>query len=245
MDLAEKVCLITGASGGIGEALADALVAAGCKVVLLARRADRLAAVVDRLGESSAIAVSGDVRSLDDLQRGVQAAVDRWGGLDILVNNAGINVMAPLASVTPDLFDDGFQINVLGPILGMQAALPAMQARGGGYIVNISSAMSVRVTPNHAIYSATKAALNVISASMRLQLAGNNIKVMTVHPGYIANEFHKNAHVSADMQEEHDASTTAPSERTSADAANDVVQSLRDDADSFRSISTLGLTVPL
>lgn len=245
MDLAGRICLITGASGGIGEALADALVGAGANVVLLARRADALQVVVSRLGADRTIAVPGDVRRLDDLRRGVQAAVDRWGGLDILINNAGIAVMAKLTTLDESLFDDGFKVNVFGPILGVQAALPALKARGGGYIVNISSAMSLRPTPTLAIYSATKAALNVISASLRLELQNDNIKVMTVHPGYIANEFTRNTHAAGDMQDALDKLQAMPSDRTSADAANDIVQSLRDDADVFRSIATMSLNVPL
>ena len=96
-----------------------------------------------------------------------------------------------------------------------------------------------------AIYSASKAALNVLSASMRLELKDDNIQVMTVHPGLIANDFGKNTHAERDMEDELNSRPPTPTTRTSADAANDIIQALREDAEVCRSSSVLGLTVPL
>ncbi|MCS7001715.1 MAG: SDR family oxidoreductase [Dehalococcoidia bacterium] len=246
VQLAGKTCLITGASGGIGEALGYRMAEQGAYVVLFARRAAALERVAAAIGADRAAVAVGDVTNPDDLRAAVETAVTRFGGLDVLVNNAGVAVMARLATVPVALWEQGFRVNVLGPILALQAALPAMRARGGGLIVNVSSAMSLRPTDSMAIYSATKAALNVISASMRIELERDNIRVLTVFPGLIANDFGKNT-LSDDerlVAARRETSWTR-TQRTSDDAARDIIAAIHDDASFFRSETRTPLEVPV
>jgi NAD(P)-dependent dehydrogenase (short-subunit alcohol dehydrogenase family) len=244
MDLQGKVCLITGASGGLGEALADALAEEGASLVLFARRAERLEAIAAALGVDRCVAVAGDVRRREDLQRAVAAAVARFGGLDVLVNNAGVSIMGRLQSIPIDLVEYGWAVNVVGPILAVQAALPEIEKRGG-LIVMISSAMSLRPTKNLAVYSATKAALNVLSASLREELRERGVRVLTVHPGFLANDFTKNTLAAPDMAADLARLQAMPASRTSADAARDIVAAIKADAEVFRSLPDMPLTTPL
>ena len=243
MDLAGKVSLVTGASGGIGEALARALVAEGGKVVAFARRSSELNRLVAELGES-AVGVVGDVVNEDDLAKAVKMAIDNFGGLDILVNNAGVAVMAKLSTVKRKDLERGFDVNVVGPVLAYQAALPAIRSRGGGMIVNVSSGFSLNPHATMGVYAATKAALNVLSGSMRKEVAGENITVMTVHPGFIANDFGANTIFAEDVDAD---SRKAPRtvERTSEDAARDMVGAMKADAEVFRSNETQPLVAAL
>ncbi|MFN8534127.1 MAG: SDR family NAD(P)-dependent oxidoreductase [Dehalococcoidia bacterium] len=244
MDLEGKVALITGASGGIGEALALALAAEGVSLVMLARRADQLARVAGRIPPDRTAIVVGDVTHAGDLQRAVALAVERFGGLDLLINNAGVSILGHLQSIPVALFEYGWRVNVIGPISGIQAALPEIERRGGT-IVNISSAMSLRPTKNLAVYSATKAALNVISASLREELRDRGVRVLTVHPGFLANDFTRNTMAAPNMERDRQRLQAMPSSRTSADAAGDIVAALKADAEVSRSIPDMPLTSPL
>ncbi|GIW08579.1 MAG: oxidoreductase [Dehalococcoidia bacterium] len=244
MDLNGKVCLITGASGGIGEAIAYELAKEGASVVLFARRADRLETVAAAIGGERAATVVGDVKNADDIRRAVATAVERFGGLDVLINNAGVSIMGNLHSIPIELVEHGWAVNVIGPILCVQAALPEIEKRGG-MIVNISSAMSLRPTKNLAVYSATKAALNVISASLREELRERGVRVLTVHPGFIANEFTRNTLAAPGMEADLQRLTSMPSGRTSEDAARDIVAAMKADAEVYRSLPEMPLTTPL
>jgi NAD(P)-dependent dehydrogenase (short-subunit alcohol dehydrogenase family) len=246
MDLNGKVCLVTGASGGIGEALAYDLADEGAKVVLFARREELLRQALGTIGEDRAAMVVGDVASADDVQRAVQAAVDRFGGLDVLINNAGVAIVGKLSDVPLELVDRGWRTNVLGVILAIQAATPEIRKRGGGMIVNVSSGMSMRPSPTMGVYSMTKAAVNVISASLREELKDENIRVMTVHPGFIANDFGLNS-LAADEDLIADRRTTSRtrSTRTSEDASRDIIAAMKADQDVFRSNLAQPTEVPL
>lgn len=245
MELAGKVCLVTGASGGIGEALGDALTAEGAKVVLFARRKENLQHILARLGEHNAAIAAGDVTNADDLKRAVDLALERFGKLDVLINNAGVAVMARLSSVPVDLFQRGWRTNVLGPVLALQAALPALKTQGG-MIVNVSSAMSLHGSATMAVYAASKAALNVLSASMRQELKEFNIQVMTVFPGFIGNDFGLNTLAeSEEIAAGRRASSRSRSSRTSADAANDIIAAMKADREFFRSNEEQPLVAPL
>jgi NAD(P)-dependent dehydrogenase (short-subunit alcohol dehydrogenase family) len=245
LDINGKVCLITGASGGIGEALAYELADKGASVVLFARRAEDLERVSSKIGDQAAIS-PGDVTSAGDLRKAVDVAVDRFGGLDVLINNAGVAVMAHLSDVPEDLIERGYRTNVFGPIFALQAALPEIEKRGGGMIVNVSSAMSLRPNVSMAIYSSTKAALNVLSASMRLELKDKNISVMTVHPGFIGNDFGKNTlAVDEELVEQRRVNSQIRSSRTSDDAAKDIVKAMENDEAVFRSTLSTPLEMPL
>ncbi len=237
MDVRDKVALITGASGGIGEALARELHAAGAEVVLFARREHELRRVLGDLGEERAMMVVGDVRKPEDLRRGVEATVQRFGRLDILVNNAGVGVVGSLTEMPAELLEEAWRVNVLGPILGVQVALPALR-RTGGLIVNISSGQSSRPTPRLAAYGSTKAALNLVSDTLRTELASQGIRVLTVQPGIVFNDFVAHARYTDPEWEENRRrwaeEQRARGGRTSQDAARDILQAIRDDLEEYR-----------
>ena len=172
MELKDKVCLITGASGGIDEALSYELAGSGAKVVLFARRAERLAAVAARIGGESSLAVAGDVTKKGDMEAAVAKGLDRFGRLDVLINNAGVAVVGPLSTMPQELMEQGLRTNVVGPVLATQAALLALLEQGSGMIVNVSSGQSLRAGAIGGVYSASKAAMNLISASLREELRG-------------------------------------------------------------------------
>jgi NADP-dependent 3-hydroxy acid dehydrogenase YdfG len=188
MDIADRVVVITGASSGIGEATARLAHAGGARVVLAARRKDRLAALEKELDRS--LAVAADVTRAEDRQAVVEAALEHFGRLDVLVNNAGRGLHLPLADVDPDDYAAILDLNVGSALAMMQAVLPAMRARGEGAIVNISSGTTRRVIPGVGAYAATKAALNMLSAVAREEFAGDGIVVSTVLPTYTDSEFH-------------------------------------------------------
>jgi NAD(P)-dependent dehydrogenase (short-subunit alcohol dehydrogenase family) len=246
MQLNGTVALVTGASGGIGEALAVDLQEEGASVVLFARREGELQRVLGRLDGGRAAIVVGDVAQREDVERAVRTAEERFGGLDLVINNAGVAVVARISDVPLELLERGWRTNVLGPILAIQAAVPALRRRGGGMIVNISSGMSLRPSATMGIYSMTKAALNLISASLREELAVDNIRVMTVFPGLIANDFGLNS-LAADESLIQDRRTTSRtrSSRTSEDASRDIIAAISADRDVFRSNVEQSLDVPL
>ncbi|GIW09100.1 MAG: short-chain dehydrogenase [Dehalococcoidia bacterium] len=246
MDLQNRVVLVTGASGGIGEALARGVTQEGSRVVLFARREQELRRVQEAIGAQQAEVVVGDVANAADLQRAVAAAVERFGGLDILVNNAGVAVIGRLTNVPVELVERGWRTNVLGPILAVQAAVPVMRQRGGGMIVNISSGMSLRPSATMGVYSMTKAALNLISASLREELRDENIRVLTVFPGFLANDFGRHS-LAADEElvALRRATSWTRSSRTSEDAARDIIAAIKADAEVFRANREQPLTMPL
>ena len=189
MELERAVCIVTGASSGIGAATARQLSGLGAKVVLAARRTDRIEALAHDLPDS--LAVTTDVTVGGDVERMVARAIDALGRVDVLVNNAGQGLHVPLAQLDPVDLRAVFELNVVAPLTGMQAVLPAMQAGLGGAIVNVSSATSLRVFPGIGGYSATKAALNMLSQVGRLEMADAGVVVSVVYPSVTATEFHQ------------------------------------------------------
>ncbi len=183
------VCIVTGASSGIGAASARLLSARGAKVVLAARRAERLQALAAELPGS--LAIPTDVTVARQVERLVAQAVEAYGTVDALVNNAGQGLHVPLEQIDPDDLRAVFELNVLAPLAAMQAVLPVMRAGAGGAIVNVSSATSLRVFPGLGGYSATKAALNMLSQVARLELADAGVSVSVVYPSVTATEFHQ------------------------------------------------------
>ena len=137
-----------------------------------------------------AIAVPADARRPDELRSVVRLAVERFGGLDILINNAGQGLHLPLEQVHLSDLEAITELNVYAPLVAMQAALPFMRARGGGAIVNVSSGTSRMTLPGVGAYAATKAALNQLSATARVEFASDNIVVSLVYPFITATEFH-------------------------------------------------------
>jgi NADP-dependent 3-hydroxy acid dehydrogenase YdfG len=188
-DVKGKVIAITGASSGIGEAAARLLAAAGAKVILGARRADRLEAIAADIrnakGEVDLHAI--DVSKREDLATFVKKAQDRFGRLDVLISNAGLMPLSPLDELKVDEWDRMIDVNIKGVLYGIAAALPVFRKQGSGHFINVSSVAGHRVGPNGAVYSGTKYAVRAISEGLR-QEAGANIRVTIISPGAVESE---------------------------------------------------------
>jgi short-subunit dehydrogenase len=187
LDLTGKTVIVTGASSGIGEATARALHAAGAQPVLAARRVDRLAQLSEQLG--GALAVPTDVTDPAARQSLIEATLDRHGRIDGLVNNAGVGLLKLLVDTQPAEFSELLQLNVVSAQAMTQAVLPAMRDQGGGRIVNVSSGVIQTPAPMVSAYAASKAALAMLSAVARVELAAEGIDVSTVFPSLTATEF--------------------------------------------------------
>jgi NAD(P)-dependent dehydrogenase (short-subunit alcohol dehydrogenase family) len=185
LPLAGRVALVTGASGGIGQATARELARQGASVVLAARRADLLDALVSELGAMGveALAVPTDLTDSAQIEPLVERAIERFGRIDILVNNAGIGSSRSLAKTPSDAIRRELEINLVGAILLTRAILPGMLERKRGAIISIASvAGHVAVEP---LYSATKFGVRGFSYALRRQLRGSGVTVSVVSPGFI------------------------------------------------------------
>ena len=190
-----RVVVITGASGGIGAALARTLGRDGHRVVLAARRADALATVAGEVGPS-AFAVVTDVTSRGSVERLRDEAVRKFGHVDVWVNNAGRGITRPVLELTDSDFDDMMTINVKSVLYGMQAILPHFIERGEGHLINVSSFLGrVPLATFRSAYNAAKAAVNALTANLRVDLAASHpgIHVSLVMPGIVATDFARNA----------------------------------------------------
>ncbi|APY84619.1 SDR family oxidoreductase [Streptomyces alfalfae] len=184
-----KVVAVTGASSGIGEATARRLAADGHRLLLGARRTDRLEALVK---EITAAGGAAEFRRLDvtdaaDVGAFVTAAHERHGRLDVVVNNAGVMPLSPLEALRTDEWDRMIDVNVRGVLHGIAAALPVMRAQGGGHFVNVASVGAYEISPTAAVYCATKFAVRAISEGLRQESAGD-IRVTLVSPGVTESE---------------------------------------------------------
>ncbi|MEJ8302817.1 glucose 1-dehydrogenase [Saccharibacillus sacchari] len=180
--LAGKVALITGGSSGIGLTTARLFIQEGAKVVLTGRDEQKLQAVQAELGEN-AIALQANSADTEALQRAVAAAVETFGGLDIVFANAGISGSTPLENTSPAYFEDILRINVTGPFLTVQAALPHLNA--GSSVILIGSVMANAGQPHSSAYAASKGAVTAMARSMVGELSPRGIRVNTVVPGPI------------------------------------------------------------
>jgi 3-oxoacyl-[acyl-carrier protein] reductase len=187
--LTGKVAVVTGASKGIGAAIAKAFATEGAKVVVnYASSREGADAVVEAIRQAGgeAIAVAGDVSKADQAQGLVDAAVAEFGQLDVLVNNAAIYAMVPIEQVTEDYYRRTFDVNVLGPLLTTQAALKHLGE--GGSIINISSNATTLLPPTSAVYAGTKGALEAITGVLANELGGRRIRVNALLPGVVETE---------------------------------------------------------
>lgn len=191
MQIQGKVVLITGASSGIGEATAKYLTEQGARVALAARSVDALHALSATLPDS--FVVPTDMTDPTAVRRMVEATWEHYGRLDVLINNAGQGGGGPIGGVPLDDVRALVELNLYGPIVAMQAALPYMRAQGSGAIVNIGSGTTKMTLPGVGIYSGTKLFLHQISLTARAELARDNIVVSIVHPYITATNFGKNA----------------------------------------------------
>jgi NAD(P)-dependent dehydrogenase (short-subunit alcohol dehydrogenase family) len=187
-DFQDRVALVTGASSGIGAQLARDLVARGARVALVARRAERLEQLAAELRPSRALAVACDVASRPAVEAAVARVLDHWGRLDLLVNNAGLARHALFKDEDPDTFVRLMEINYLGTVWAIRAALPAMRRRGEGWIVNVSSVAGKLGQPDESAYTASKFAVTGLSEALASELGPLGIHVMTVYPALVRTE---------------------------------------------------------
>jgi NADP-dependent 3-hydroxy acid dehydrogenase YdfG len=185
-----KVVAITGASSGIGEATALLLAQRGAKVVLGARRLDRLRALAGRIeAEGGEVAYARtDVTRRADLAGLVELARERYGGLDVLVNNAGVGPISPLDDLRVEDWEQMIDVNLKGVLYGIAAALPIFRTQGFGQFVNTASTAAHRIVPNQSVYAGTKSAVRAISEGLR-QEAGDALRVTIISPGFTRTDF--------------------------------------------------------
>jgi len=199
-----KVAVVTGASKGIGAAIAKALANAGASVVVNYASskggADTVVSAITAKG-GKAIAVGGDVSKKGDAQGIIDAAVKAYGRVDILVNNSGVYEMLPIEAITEEHFHKQFNVNVLGLLLTTQAAVPHMSE--GGSIINISSVVSSITPPQSAVYTGTKGAVDAITGSLAKELGPKNIRVNALNPGLVETEGTRSAQImGSDMEKQ-------------------------------------------
>ncbi|MER7205249.1 oxidoreductase [Streptomyces sp. CB01635] len=185
-----KVVAITGASSGIGEATALLLAERGARLVLGARRSERLEKLVARIEKAGgeAVQIRTDVTRLDDVRALVGLAGERFGRLDVLISNAGVGTISPLDDLRTAEWDHMVDVNIKGVLHGIGAALPVFRAQGGGHFVTTASTAAFRVAPAMAVYAGTKIAVRAICEGLR-QEAGPTVRVSTVSPGVIDTDF--------------------------------------------------------
>ncbi|MER6394791.1 SDR family oxidoreductase [Kitasatospora sp. NPDC001603] len=185
---AGKVVLVTGASSGIGAATARRLAASGHRVMLGARRTDRVAALAEDLRAAGGEADHRelDVTDLESVRAFVRAAQDRYGRVDVLVNNAGVMPLSSLDALKVDEWNRMIDVNVRGVLHGIAAVLPLMRAQGSGHVVNIASVSGHRVDPTAAVYSATKFAVRALSEGLRQE--SRDLRVTVISPGLTRSE---------------------------------------------------------
>src|SRR3982074_2378578 len=180
------VVAIPGASSGIGEATALLLAERGAKLVLGARRSDRLEALADCIAAAGGGAAYArtDVKRRDDLSDLVKLACERYGKLDVLVNNAGIGPISPLDDLRVEEWEEMIDINIKGVLYGIAGALPVFRKQGFGHFVNTASTAGLKIVPTMAVYSGTKLAVRAISEGLR-QEAGDKLRVTIISPGFV------------------------------------------------------------
>lgn len=184
-NIVNKVVLISGASSGIGEATARELATAGAKVMIGARRTERLQALAAELGENVAWARL-DVTDKASFAEFVTLAEQRFGRIDALVNNAGVMPLSPLSALLTDEWDQMIDVNIRGVLNGIAAVLPPFIAKGDGHVVNVASTAAYRVFPTSAVYSGTKYAVRAITDGLRME--HTDIRATTISPAATESE---------------------------------------------------------
>lgn len=186
-DWTQKVVLITGASSGIGRALALELGRRGARLGLTARRAEELSKVAEEVSRAGghALALPADVRRAEEIDEVASRVREKWGRVDVLVANAGMSSTTAGAHLDAGEVGDVINVNVIGVVNSVAAVLPDMLKRGGGHLVAISSLASYRGMPKSGAYSASKAAVSTFFESMRVDLRSSGVAVTTIHPGFI------------------------------------------------------------
>jgi short-subunit dehydrogenase len=187
VDWTKQVVLITGASSGIGGALAVELGRRGAALGLFARRADELMKVAEEIerGGGKALVLPGDVRQSSEVENAAARMRERWGRIDVLVANSGVGIITPASELRADTVANVISVNTIGVINSVAAVLPDMLARQRGHLVAISSLAAYRGLPKSAAYSASKAAVSTFFESLRVDLRGSGVDVTIIYPGFI------------------------------------------------------------
>lgn len=185
----DKVVIITGASQGIGAAAAQVFAGAGARVALLARSADKIAALATGIGADTALALPCDVADAGQVQRAVATVVARFGRVDVLINNAGvIEPMARLAEADPAAWSRSIDINLKGVFHAMRAAVPVMTAQGGGTVITVSSGAATNPYEGWSAYCAGKAGALMLTRALHLEEGAKGIRALGLSPGTVATD---------------------------------------------------------
>jgi NAD(P)-dependent dehydrogenase (short-subunit alcohol dehydrogenase family) len=191
-DLSGKVALVTGASRGIGLAVAEALALAGAKVVLSSRKQEGLDKAAEQIREKGGdvLPIAAHTGSSDAVTAVVNQAVDLWGGIDIVVNNAATNPhFGHIMTAEESHWDKIFDVNVKGYFRVVKACVPIMKARGGGTVINMASVAGKEPQPMMGVYSVSKAAVLMLTKVLAAELAQDNIRVNAIAPGFVKTSF--------------------------------------------------------
>jgi 3-hydroxy acid dehydrogenase / malonic semialdehyde reductase len=192
--LREKIVFITGASSGIGQSCARLFAAQGAKVLMCARRIDRVQALASELinayGDGNARAFQLDVRNQNDVEQTITALPPEWQDIEVLVNNAGLSRgLEKLHEGDLQDWEEMIDTNVKGLLYVSRAVIPGLVKRGKGHVINVGSIAGVEVYPNGNVYCATKHAVRALSTGMRMDLLGTPIRVTNIQPGMVETEF--------------------------------------------------------
>jgi NADP-dependent 3-hydroxy acid dehydrogenase YdfG len=190
-NIVDKVVVITGASSGIGETIAKLLARHGAKVVMGARRKNRIDAVVKEISAAGekAIGFAVDVTKRPEVEALVRGAVDSFGRVDVIVNNAGIMPIAPIEALKVEEWERMIDVNIKGLLYGVAAVLPIMQKQRQGHIINMASVFGIKVfAPGGTVYCATKSAVRALTEGLRIELHSQNIRCTMISPGAVATE---------------------------------------------------------
>lgn len=194
-----KVCVVTGASSGIGEATAIALSKKGANVVLAARREERLKQIIERM-ETECLTVMTDVTNRQDVEDLINKTYNHFGKVDVLINNAGILLPGNIDKFKVEEWEKMIDVNLKGVLYGVAAVLPLMKERNSGHIINVASRGAHRVRPGRSVYSATKFAVRALSDGLRQELSEClGVRVSIVSPGAVETEI--NNHFSKEEQD--------------------------------------------
>jgi NADP-dependent 3-hydroxy acid dehydrogenase YdfG len=226
-EIKDKVVVITGASSGLGEATARRLAREGAKLVLGARRLERLRALAEELSLGDDAVVQTDVTDREQVENLVKHAVQTHGRVDAIINNAGLMPLSPLEALRVEDWDRMIDVNLKGTLYGIAAALPHMKEQQGGHVINDSSVAGHTVNPGGAVYSATKYGVRVISEALRQEVKPYNIRTTVISPGAVATEL--------------PGSVTEPDV---AEGVNALYESVAVPADSFASMVVFAMSQP-
>ena len=203
-NITDKVVVITGASSGIGESTAKFLAHQGAKVVIGARRKDRIDAVVKEISaaDGKAIGFVVDVTKRADMEALIKGAVDHFGRVDVMVNDAGIMPIAPVAALKVNEWERMIDVNLKGLLYGVAAVLPIMLKQKQGHIINMASVFGIKVfAPGGTVYCATKAAVRTLTEGLRMELHSENIRCTVISPGAVATETRREQFGGGDQEE--------------------------------------------